>query len=353
MTGARLRRAADRFLFRPAAPHPLALFRLGVTALALVQVWILWPYVLQLYGNFGFVQWALTEAGTESWMPSIGKLCLLLQPYGVSSSACVHGVFAVYAVGLAGLALGWKARFWAVIAWLAHSLTINTGYFSVYGVDTMIQICLFYCVWMPVGAAWSLDQWLLRRPAAPAVGARLALRVLQIHLCLIYLDAGVAKMRSIQWWNGDAIWRVLMQPQFAVVDVSWLPRVPLVAMIVCWSVLLIETGYPILIWPRRTRRLWVVATLGLHLGIGFFMGLWLFALIMIIMTVSAFGFSPAPPEKDAEQAGGEAEEEDALHYESVVPGAREPRARRKGRAGGGNQESGAFVAAVHGPEHGG
>jgi hypothetical protein len=293
MTIARLRSAAYLFLFTPAAPHPLALLRLGVSALGLVQVWILWPYLLQLYGNFGFVQWALTEAGNESWMPSIGKLCLLLQPSGITSSACVHGVFGIYAVGLAGLALGWKTRFWAVLAWLAHALTLNTGYFSVYGVDTMIQICLFYCVWMPVGAAWSLDSRLRRRPAVPTAAARLALRVLQIHLCLIYLDAGTAKMQSRQWWNGDAIWRALMEPQFAVIDISWLPRVPVAAMLLCWGVLLIETGYPFFIWPRRTRRLWVAATVGLHLGIGFFMGLWLFAWIMILMTVSAFGFSPA------------------------------------------------------------
>lgn len=292
MTAARLRTAAYYFLFTPAEPSPLALLRLGVSVLALVQVWILWPYLLQLYGNFGLVQWALTEAANESWMPSIGKLCLLLQPYGVTSSACVHGVFAVYVLGLAGLALGWKTRVWAVIAWLAHALTMNTGFFSVYGADTMIQICLFYCVCMPVGAAWSLDQWLLRRPVVPTAGTRLALRVLQLHLCLIYLDAGTAKMRSIEWWSGEAIWRALVQPQFAVFDFTWLARVPVLAMIVCWCVLLIETGYPFLIWPQRTRPLWVAATIGLHLGIGLFMGLWLFASIMIIMTVSAFGFSP-------------------------------------------------------------
>lgn len=273
----------------PAAPHPLALLRLGACAVALVQLAILWPYLLQFYGNFGFVQWALVEAGNESWMPSIGKLCLLLQPYGITSAACVHGVFSVYALGLVGLALGFKTRLWAVVAWFSHSLTLNTGYFSAYGADTMLQICLFYCVFLPVGSAWSLDRWLRRQPAAPTAGARLALRVLQIHLCIIYLDAGTAKMQSPQWWNGEAIWRALMQPQFAVFGFAWLSRLPGLAMILCWSVLLIEVGYPVLIWPRRTRPLWVAATLGLHLGIGLFMGLWLFALVMMIMTFSAFG----------------------------------------------------------------
>ncbi len=284
----------NRFLFTPVPPHPLAVLRIGASALALLQVWLLWPYLLQLYGNFGFVPWALTEAGNDRWMPSIPKLCLALQPYGVTSAACVHGVFSVYALGLLGLALGWRTRLSAAVAWLAHAMTVNTGYFSIYGLDTMIQICLFYCVWMPTGAVWSLDAWRLRRPAVSTAAAGLALRVLQVHLCLIYLNAGVAKMRSVQWWNGEAIWRTLMEPQFSVVDVSWLSQVPGLAMLLCYFVLLVEVGYPLFIWPRRTRALWVAATLALHLGIGLFMGLWLFALIMMLLTFSAFGFALLP-----------------------------------------------------------
>jgi hypothetical protein len=53
--------------------------------------------------------------------------------------------------------------------------------------------------------------------------------------------------------------------------------------------MLIELGYPVFIWPRRTRPVWVAATAALHLGIGVLMGLWLFSAVMIVMTVAAFG----------------------------------------------------------------
>ncbi|HEX2571122.1 MAG TPA: HTTM domain-containing protein [Polyangia bacterium] len=252
---------------------------------------MIWPSLLQLYGNFGFVQWAISEVGADTWLPSIGKLCLLLQPFRISSTACVHGVFAVYALSLVGLGLGWRTRPFAVAAWLTHTLTVNSGYISLYGVDTMIHICLFYCMWMPVSAAYSLDQWLRRRSASATVGASLGLRTLQLHLCIIYLNTGLAKMRGAQWWNGEAIWRALMQPQFAVFDCSFLARVPIVAMLACWIVMLIEVGYPFLIWPRRIRPVWVAATIALHLGIGVMMGLWMFSSMMILMTFSAFGFA--------------------------------------------------------------
>ena len=59
-----------------------------------------------------------------------------------------------------------------------------------------------------------------------------------------------------------------------------------------------ETGYAIFIWPRRTRRPWIVATVLMHLGIGLFMGLGVFAAIMIPFTLAAFGVNaePAPGE---------------------------------------------------------
>lgn len=279
----------DRFAFAPTAPAPLGLLRVGVSVLGLVQLWSLWPHLLTLYGNFGLVQWAVIETSPKGWLPSIGKLCLALQPFGISSAACVYGVFGLYGVALAGLVIGWKTRVFAVLAWLAHALTINSGYFSLYGVDTMLHICLFYFVWMPVGATCSLDRHLRGKPAVPTPGARVALRTLQIHLCIIYLDSGLAKVRGAQWWNGEAIWRALMNMEYAVFDASWLARFPAVAVALCWSVLLIEVGYAFFIWPHRTRPIWIAATVSLHLGIGVAMGLWMFSLMMILMTCCAFG----------------------------------------------------------------
>jgi hypothetical protein len=53
--------------------------------------------------------------------------------------------------------------------------------------------------------------------------------------------------------------------------------------------MLIEVGYSFFIWLRSLRPWWVAATVGLHLGIGVTMGLWMFSVMMILMTMSAFG----------------------------------------------------------------
>jgi hypothetical protein len=46
--------------------------------------------------------------------------------------------------------------------------------------------------------------------------------------------------------------------------------------------------------PRRTRRLWVLTTAAMHLGIMIFMGLHVFGAIMIVFTVAAFAVHTEP-----------------------------------------------------------
>jgi hypothetical protein len=54
-------------------------------------------------------------------------------------------------------------------------------------------------------------------------------------------------------------------------------------------------SYPIFIWIKKTRRIWLTCILAMHAAIGLLMGLYLFALVMIVMNIAAFGV----PSKDA------------------------------------------------------
>ena len=55
------------------------------------------------------------------------------------------------------------------------------------------------------------------------------------------------------------------------------------------SICLIEVGYPVFIWIKKTRFFWVVCILAMHTAIGLTMGLYLFALVMIVLNLAAFG----------------------------------------------------------------
>ena len=52
----------------------------------------------------------------------------------------------------------------------------------------------------------------------------------------------------------------------------------------------VESGYCVAMWVPRVRVFWMAGIITLHLGIAIFLGLGLFGLIMILLSISAFGY---------------------------------------------------------------
>jgi hypothetical protein len=187
------------------------------------------------------------------------------------------------------LLAGLFSRAAAITAWLLHLCAFNSGGLLSYGMDNFTTIGLFYLILSPLPDRYSLD-WRIREPA-PKDSQLLGFwrRVLQLHLCVIYFSGGITKCIGLGWWNGTSIWRALTRPPFNAISsemlVSWKVLLPLIGISVC----LLETGYPIFIWLKRTRFIWLVAIIAMHVAIGATMGMYLFALIMIILNVAAFG----------------------------------------------------------------
>ncbi|WP_437995397.1 HTTM domain-containing protein [Sorangium sp. So ce185] len=281
----------DRFALAPASAVPLAVLRIGLASVLLVQAAMVGPALLELYGRSGILQGPLNDVLARTDLVRIGSLIDRLAPLGVGEAAIVTGTGALYTLALVALLLGWRARAAAALAWLAHLMLMMTADSTNYGADNYANIFLFYLIWMPSGAALSLDRRLARVPIGPPATTRLSLRVVQLHLCISYLASGLWKASGEQWWNGEAIWRSVMLPAYRQVDFSWLADHPWIAVIAGWLVVLVEAGYAFLIWPRRSRRFWVAATLALHLGIAVFMGLVVFGALMAVLTVAAFGVS--------------------------------------------------------------
>lgn len=290
----RVARAASAFFFAPASARPLAALRVALALVLLGQAWLLRGEVLDLLAHDGIVQGELARYLGGSGAPRAGWLVDHLAPLGVSESACLHALCGLYVASLVGLGLGLFTRFSAVMAWFLHWTLISTAGTTSYGADTYAHIFLFYLMLAPAGDAWSLDVLRARASRPPTAAARLALRVMQIHLCVSYLASGIMKSAGIQWWNGELIWRALSLPVYQQHDMSWLASSPWLCQIAGWVALFTELGYCVFIWPARTRRLWIAAIVALHLGIGIFLGLGVFAAIMCVLTLTVFGVSPEP-----------------------------------------------------------
>jgi hypothetical protein len=262
----------DRW-FRPVSARPLDGLRVGLPLLLLLHlVWIS-SDILSLHGTRGIIPWELTDLLRDPWVPGLPTLARALVPLGISAHAAIVLLLSCYAGSLVSLALGIHARLSAFLAWGLHLSLVTSGAASFYGVDQLANTFLFYLFIFPSGRAWT-----------PVWG----LRVMQAHLCAIYLGAGLFKAMGRQWWNGEAIWQTVSQPAFRTFDLSALARHSWVPMLAGWATLVVEVGYVFLIWPRRTRKAWCVATIGLHLGVGLFMGLVFFSSVMILLTCCLF-----------------------------------------------------------------
>ena len=273
--------------FQPVSARPLAGLRVGLALLLLIHLVWLSSDILALHGSRGIIPWELTDLLRDPWVPGLPTLAEAFLPLGISTHTAIILLLSIYAGSLLSLALGFHTRLAAFLAWGLHRSLMTSGSASFYGLDQLANTFLFYILLFPSGRAWTFAS----RPAAAdrehtiPVGC---LRVMQVHLCVIYFATGFDKAMGRQWWNGEAIWQTISQPAFSTFDLSWLANYSLIPMLAGWATLVVEIGYPFFIWLRRTRKVWAFAIIGLHLCIALFMGLVFFASLMILLTSCLF-----------------------------------------------------------------
>lgn len=258
-------------------------------------------YALSLYTDWqrmfgsastGFLNREFTEALLSiqsALVPRIGWLLWIGQHLGVSEQTMLIIVWlALFAAGIFLIA-GLFCRTAAIAAWLLHLCVAKTGGYHAYGMDNFITIGLFYLMIAPLPDAGALDYklWRQRPPDQALVG--FCRRVLQLHLCVIYFFGGLTKCLGAGWWNGDSMWRALIRPPFDVLPTQMLIHAQPILLITGMFVCLLELTFTVLIWPTKTRFLCLIAIIGMHVGIGLTMGLYLFSLIMIVLNLSGFG----------------------------------------------------------------
>ena len=297
MAAPRVSRCFRDFWLKPASPKPLAAFRIGVAAVLLFQAMSLMGSVSELYGENALISWSALRISGAFPMAVQGpfhleSLSSLLAPLGIDTFSCVHAVFFVYVAALVGLLLGFRTRLVAIIAFATHLLLTNSSQATIYGVDQFARIALFYCLWMPIGAAISWDSWMKAAKSKDSVSARVGVRVIQLHLAIMYLATGLHKASGHQWWDGEAIWRAVTLPELAQFDMTWLAGIPWLPLLVGWGTLALECGYCLLVWHRQTRFVAVASIISMHVGIATMMGLTSFAFLMIALNVAAFMVSP-------------------------------------------------------------
>ncbi|MBM4093721.1 MAG: HTTM domain-containing protein [Planctomycetes bacterium] len=275
--------AWDRFWFTPALPHTLALIRILAGAM-LFYTHLVWTFDLEAF--LGGSSWVSPHVAREL---SSGYAWSYL--WHIESPAVLWGVHVGALVVFALLTLGLFSRVTAVLAWLITVSYCHRLSGALFGLDQVNAMLSMYLALGPCGAAYSLDRWLARGRAGegepvPSTHANVAVRLMQLHLCIVYLFSGIGKMRGELWWDGGAVWYAVANLEYQSWDLSWLAHHPGLIALATHVTVLWETFYCALVWPRLTRPIALLVAVGVHGGIALALGMVTFGIAMIIANLA-------------------------------------------------------------------
>lgn len=176
----------------------LALMRIGFALNILVDLALRARDLTAFYTDQGVMpraSWATATGG--AW-----KFCLHL---AAGTKEEVAGLFMFHAVWAILLLLGWRTTLSTVICWLMTVSLQMRQLPACNGGDSLLRAMLFWGIFLPWGAVWSLDARRKGGPTPqPAGYLSFGSCALVLQLCLIYW-VPVALRSSPLWWNGEAV----------------------------------------------------------------------------------------------------------------------------------------------------
>jgi len=277
----------SRFWFAPTDPATLGAVRIAAGLVLLCAYAGITPIVLDYIGPNSWVDPASfdvirEQGGNNGRWYGWSIYFLLTDPSQITM------VYWGFMASIVAFTFGIFTRLATVLVWVGHVSFVHRANLTWCGQDVILAMITFYLMFAPAGAALSVDRLFRRRNGPPRASwtANLSVRLIQVHMAIVYLCAGLGKLQGSQWWDGTAIWNVMSMKEFAPFDVTRLGELGDIA---CLSIstlgvlltLGFEIGFIFLIWNRAARPLMLTLAVLLHAGIGLFMGMSAFGAAML------------------------------------------------------------------------
>ena len=259
-----LARAWDRYWFRDASLERLALFRILVMALCLMD--------FVAYSATNFVDAAAVTNGTiaKPWNPIYLFEVLRLEPIGIEAATIVFWVaVAALVCGMIGL----RARTACFIggALCIYWTGLNYSFGKVHHEKVAFAFALLTLPLAPVGSRLSVDAWLRHRRSGEngpeqSPLARFPFRVTQLTLAIGYGFAGCTKLwlRGADWANGYTLMGILIR--YNNEWSSFASQHVLLSQILSWFTLVVQGSFPLVLLFPRLRWFYLPAAVGFHVA---------------------------------------------------------------------------------------
>lgn len=270
---------ARRFFFAREIPYGMALVRISLPLVILVDVVRRWPFARELYSTDGAIASLHYNFGHPDMLPQF-------------SGPVAVGLFTALTFFLVTSAIGWCTRFsllavtglYFYFTWMDCLSTVAK--YTVIANHLTLLLALSNC-----GDLWSVDAWLRRRRAVKSGADPLAFdlrapiwpqRLAQILFGMIYFGAAITKMHTPAFFSGDQLvyWMMTyINNEHPVGD--YLTQYPLIVSISCLVTFIWELVFFFTVFQPKLRW-WVLAVGALfHIGTAFTLGLIIFPLVIV------------------------------------------------------------------------
>lgn len=263
----------------PIRAERMAMFRISIAAIVFLDTAIsLVPDALDWFGTEG----AFSPFQYEAWLSEWWRWSLLPAD---ASDTMVYTLLGLLLLCAALVALGLFTRAASIGMWALLFSFHTRNPHILNGGDTLLRCATFYIMFMPAGAAWSLDNVIRRRMGVAVDGwvKPWSLRFAQIQLPIVYFATGVEKLRGVNWvglltgaplgdWaDGAAVYKAATQAYMSRFG-QWISMLPWwVFAPATWATLAFEVLFPALILWKRTR--WYALAFGYCLHVGIFLAM--------------------------------------------------------------------------------
>jgi hypothetical protein len=217
----------------------------------------------------------------------------------------------VYGLGLVAILLmivGLFSRVTTIAAFLFVLSFVHRTPMMARPVDFVLTMLMFYLCIGPSGAYFSIDAILRRRKRQATTdvpeqreqlfssAATVAIRLMQVHLALIFFAMAMAQLREEAWWQGTAVWWMMAKSDSRLIDLTGmngaLNNMGLARAfeyLVNFSthlIVLYEFSFAILIWNALARPMLLVLGAFIWFGIALVSGYVSFAVLMFVATLA-------------------------------------------------------------------
>ncbi len=249
----------NRFWFTPSDPLPLGVVRV-LTALVGLGVYLTyWPDLQFLFGPNGILS-------RDAMLKFRGDVRLFSIFDYATTPTLLTACYWAGAAMLVLMLLGLFTRVTTVLALVFYLSLIHRGPVVARPVDDILAMVMLYLCIGPSGATLSLDA-LMRGPQrlvgggaalsgpAPTWTATLAIRLIQVHISVVYFAMAVAKLKGTVWWDGTAVWGLIAKPESRLIDLTWLAGSIYLINIWTLAIVAFEFAFSLLVWHRMARPL--------------------------------------------------------------------------------------------------